>query len=366
MKIRLEDVEDLARGAALLGAGGGGDPYIGALMLRQALTEAGSVELIDVDELPDDALAVPFAMMGAPTVMVEKIPNGEDFTASLRALERRLGRRAEAILCCEIGGLNALLPLILAARLGLPVVDGDGMGRAFPALQMVTYNIFKVPAAPMAMADEHSNIVMVEAPGAEEVERIGRHVVVAMGGAAVISLYSMSGAQAKLSMVRGTISLSLALGQVIRTSRSSSVGPHSAVLDFLHKTPYYQHCRLLFEGKCSDIARETREGWAMGRAVVTGLGSHSGRTLEIQFQNEHLIAKEGKQVRAVVPDLIAVVDATTAEPITVEALKYGQRVSVLGISAAPIMRSEEALAVWGPQAFALDVPFTPVEVLNPD
>ncbi len=240
------------------------------------------------------------------------------------------------------------------------------MGRAFPQLQMVTYHIFGIPAAPMAMADEYSNIVMVEAAEAQQVERIGRHVVVAMGGAAQICLYSMTGADAKRSMVRGTLSLALGLGRVIRTARNSSAGPHRAVLDFLHSTPYYQHCRILFEGKCSDVVRETRGGWALGHVAIEGLRTYSGRTLEVQFQNEHLIAREGAQVRAVVPDLIAVVDAVTAEPITTEVLKYGQRVCVLGISAAPIMRSPEALAAWGPKAFGLNVPFTPIELLNPE
>jgi DUF917 family protein len=64
-----------------------------------------------------------------------------------------------------------------------------------------------------------------------------------------------------------------------------------------------------------------------------------------------------------VPDLIAVLDASTAEPITTEGLKYGQRVAVLGISAAPIMRSPQALAVFGPQAFGLADPFIPLEQL---
>jgi hypothetical protein len=62
-----------------------------------------------------------------------------------------------------------------------------------------------------------------------------------------------------------------------------------------------------------------------------------------------------------VPDLIAVLDSSTAEPITTEALKYGQRVTVIGISAAPIMRTPQALAVFGPQAFGLPEPFVPIE-----
>ena len=37
---------------------------------------------------------------------------------------------------CEIGGGNGLEPLAIGARMGLPVVDADFMGRAFPELQV--------------------------------------------------------------------------------------------------------------------------------------------------------------------------------------------------------------------------------------
>ena len=75
MRIIDESVlEDLALGAAVLGTGGGGDPYIGKLMARQAIRDYSPVELYTLDELDDDDLVVPTAMMGAPTVMVEKMP----------------------------------------------------------------------------------------------------------------------------------------------------------------------------------------------------------------------------------------------------------------------------------------------------
>jgi len=365
MKIGIEHVEDLARGAAILGTGGGGDPYIGALMLRQAIRDHGPVDLADVETLADTDFAVPFAMMGAPTVLVEKLPNGNEMVAALRTLERFRNERAQAILCAEIGGLNALLPLVLAARTKLPVVDGDGMGRAFPQLQMITYHISNVPISPMVMTDEYSNSVLFECASAYDAERLGRTLVVGMGGSSNICLYPMHGAEAKRSLVRGTISLALGLGRTIREARRSSADPFSAVLDYLRQTPYYQHCRVLFEGKSVDLLRETKSGWALGRVVLEGTGPCLERRLEVQFQNEHLIAREGARVRAVIPDLIAILDSATAEPITTEGLKYGQRVKVLGISAAPIMRSVAALAVFGPQAFGLEVPFAPVEVLNP-
>ena len=59
-----ESIEDIALGAAVLGTGGGGDPYIGMLMARQAIRDYGPVELYGLDELNDDDLIVPTAMSG--------------------------------------------------------------------------------------------------------------------------------------------------------------------------------------------------------------------------------------------------------------------------------------------------------------
>ena len=54
------------------GAGGGGDPYYGKLMAIGAIKERGAVDLISPDEVPDDAVIMPIAMMGAPHRFVRK------------------------------------------------------------------------------------------------------------------------------------------------------------------------------------------------------------------------------------------------------------------------------------------------------
>ena len=56
-KIGIPEIEDIATGAALLGAGGGGDPYVGKLVAIGAVQECGPVTLLDPAEVPDDALA---------------------------------------------------------------------------------------------------------------------------------------------------------------------------------------------------------------------------------------------------------------------------------------------------------------------
>src|SRR5919108_5591225 len=139
-------LEDIALGATVLGTGGGGDPTLGKLMAQQAVARHGPIQLLPLDELPDDAWVIPTAMMGAPTVLVEKIPAGTEVLDAFRLLERRLQCRAVATLSIEAGGVNSMTPMAVAAGLGVPIVDADGMGRAFPEIQMVTPTLHNVPA----------------------------------------------------------------------------------------------------------------------------------------------------------------------------------------------------------------------------
>ena len=360
-KIRVADLDDLCRGAAVLGTGGGGDPYVGRLVAAQAMGDRGAVDLIDLDALDDAALVVAVGNMGAPTILIEKIPNGDEPVWALEALEKRLGRRADAIIPFEAGGSNATIPFLVAAKRGLPVVDGDGMGRAFPELQMETFNVYGVSASPVALADPHNNRVVIEARSAEAAERLARGVAIRMGGRASLAEYAMDGATAKRVSVPATLSLCLILGGVIRRARERHTDPFAALIAALAET-HYSHGRDLFAGKIVDLARTTTRGFAIGHAAIDGIGTWRGR-MTITFQNENLVARHEGEVRAIVPDLICVLDADTAEPITTERLRYGQRVRVIGISAPPIMRTPEALAVFGPGAFGLDEPFRPLESL---
>ena len=49
-KIGIPEIEDIATGAALLGAGGGGDPYVGKLVAIGAVQECGPVTLLEPEE----------------------------------------------------------------------------------------------------------------------------------------------------------------------------------------------------------------------------------------------------------------------------------------------------------------------------
>ena len=357
-KLGEEDLEDLSRGAALLGSGGGGDPYIGRVMVREVLRSGAEVTLWDLEEVPEEAFVVPTAMMGAPTVMIEKLPAGSEGLLALRALEEHLGRRATATMPIECGGINSTMPLLVGARAGIPVVDADGMGRAFPELQMETFHVYGVEGTPMAIANEHGDVAVLRTHSNQQMEWFARGITIRMGGSALIAEYSMDGATARRTAIPGTLSLGIALGRAIRKARERHEDVISHLYDALQPTVYGAP-HVIFEGKVEDVFRRTTEGFARGNARIRAFAGEA--VLAIEFQNEHLIATVDGDVLAVVPDLICVLDLETGEPITTEGMRYGQRVRVITITPPEIMRTPEALAVFGPRAFGIDHDYRPRE-----
>jgi DUF917 family protein len=357
-KLSEGDLEDLSRGAALLGSGGGGDPYIGRVMVREVLRSGAQVTLWDLEEVPEEAFVVPTAMMGAPTVMIEKLPAGSEGLLALRALEEHLGRRATATMPIECGGINSTMPLLVGARAGIPVVDADGMGRAFPELQMETFHVYGVQGTPMAIANEHGDVAVLRTHSNQQMEWFARGITIRMGGSALIAEYSMDGATARRTAIPGTLSLGIALGRAIRQARERHQDVIGHLDDALRPTVYGSP-HVVFEGKVEDVFRRTTEGFARGNARIRAFAGD--RVLGIEFQNEHLIARVDGEVLAVVPDLICVLDLETGEPITTEGMRYGQRVRVIAITPPEIMRTPEALAVFGPRAFGIDHDYRPRE-----
>jgi DUF917 family protein len=260
----------------------------------------------------------------------------------------------------EAGGMNSMMPLVVALRLGIPVVDADGMGRAFPELFHETFHIYGVSGTPMVITNDHHDQVLIETHDNFMMEWLARGATIRMGGVSYIAEYAMDGATAKRTSVSGTIGLGLKIGRAIRHAREQHLDPFRHLIATLNETTY-SPARIIFSGKVTEVFRRTAEGFALGTFRVVELGHDSPRTMEIDFQNENLVARVGDEVLAVVPNLICVLDADTAEPITTEELRYGQRVTIMAVAVPPIMRTPEALEVWGPKHFGLNVPFIPME-----
>ncbi len=354
-------IDDLAVGAAFLGAGGGGDPYHTMLLAKAALTN-NDINIISVHDLADDALIAPCGWIGAPTVSVEKLPNGQEAQSGLIRFEKIMNRTVDAVLPIEIGGANGLAALVAAAQHGVPVVDADGMGRAFPESQMAIFNIRGLNACPAIISDASGNVVTLESDDNLAHERLARAVSVSMGGIAHMVEYPLTGKEAKAHAVHGTISAAIAIGKSIRLAREAGQDMFAAMFEALRSSNVYSDAGILFDGKIVDLECETKQGFSIGRIVI---GAFDGKDeMEIVFQNENLSARCNGQLRACTPDIITIMDRETADVITTERLKYGQRIRVVGAAAPKILRDTKALPIIGPSAFGMDDAYQPIEILN--
>ena len=97
------EIEDLAAGAWILGAGGGGNPYHSLLNLRAEATRGFRPVVIPAESLADDDLVAVVSTMGAPLVGEERLADPDVAARPVQVLAERLGRPLAAATSLEIG-----------------------------------------------------------------------------------------------------------------------------------------------------------------------------------------------------------------------------------------------------------------------
>ncbi len=358
--LMLEQIDWMAEGAQVLGAGGGGSAYLASLALKRLVRAGAEVQVVETGELEAEAVGPVLSGMGAPTVGIERLPTAGRYKALVDAVRSTMPAPVTFVAIGEIGGGNAITPLVAAAESCLPVVDADPMGRAFPELQMDTYMIEGLLPQPLFLHDGKNVVVTMQ--GIEDpktAERYARALTWAMGGSAGLVLPVVSGAQVRQHAIAGTLSLTEAIGRAMDRARRNKEATADAILSVV---PAGRH---LFEGKIVDVTRRTAAGFARGTIVIDGLEGFRGRQLEVEFQNEYLMARDrdahSEDVLLTVPDLLVLLEEESGQALGSEAVRYGLRVQVLGLPAANELKTPRALSFVGPQAFGYDVAFQPMD-----
>jgi DUF917 family protein len=241
-----------------------------------------------------------------------------------------------------------------AAHLGIPVVDADCMGRAFPEAQMTSVAIGGLQPYPCTLYDPRGiEAIVTKVPSWKWMERASRKICVEMGSIASTSKAPRTGREVKDWGIHFTTTAAIRIGRLVREANRLHTDPIAALLES-------EGGKRLFTGKVVDVARRTTEGFLRGSVAIEGIDEDRGSRLELSFQNEWIVAwREGKAV-AMSPDLICVLESVSGHAVGTETIRYGQRVIVAALPAPAVLTSPRGLEFVGPRAFGYDLDFRSV------
>ena len=345
------DLDALAVGTWILGTGGGGDPYFGYQCIKKLYRQGREVRMIDPESLDDDAWVACVNQMGAPLPGEERLTAPGPICKAVRMMERHLGIEFDAVMPWEIGGGNAFQPLLVAAEMGLPLVDADTMGRAFPDANMTSFAVMDFPAHPLTMADIRDNaLIITEAVDWHWLERIRRNACIVFGALAATCNPPRQGRDVKCASHLYTVTKALTIGRAVLDARREHRDPVAAILSL-------EGGVLLFKGKVSDVHRRTTGGYLRGTAKFDGLHEFRDRHFRVDFQNEFSVGWLDDEVCVTSPDLICVIDSVSGEATGTETLRYGQRTTAIALPAPPMLLTTKGIAHTGPRAFGYDMDY---------
>jgi uncharacterized protein len=344
--IRERDLGALVVGVTLLGSGGGGDSRAFGRILQRRLG-SGDLELLNASDVADGYLS-PVGVVGATSVLAEKLPSGSEFSTAVQAVSRWTGHPVDGLMSLEAGGLNGLSALVAAVDLGLPFVDADLMGRAMPRLDQFSWAVAGRSLTPCALSEPGGQVVVVDNIDPAGLERAVRSFVVHTGGWAVLALAPTPAPAATADAVKGSLVRALELGR-IHAGLPVSAAP-TEVAEALGG-------RLLGDGRVDEVARYGGRshglGGAFGRGTVCVVDEPSRAVLRIETENEYLLAMVDGEPVVTTPVLVCVLDRRTLQPIAVDAIRSGDEVLVLALPGPEWWRHGERLAHVGPRAFGL-------------
>jgi len=365
----VQDIEDFTRGTDFLSANGGGVPEETRALLKDDLKRGLELSWVDLEDLADDANVVCTFFSGsiAPgsfdRAEMERQLGLEHkverpLVAAVGELEAFTGKKFDTMISVEIGGINTGLAFDAAANLGLRMVNADYAGRAIPEADCITPNIFGKRIYPMACVDYYGDVTYLkDAQHNRMAERLGKFIASASLGVVGCAGIILSGKEVKEIAVPATLSECLAIGRAIREAREKGQDPIQAVIDQLGQA------WVLFRGTIVSREWEDRDGYMWGEHEIEGEDAFAGQHLKLWFKNENHMSWLNGEPYVASPDILEVVDAQTAEPLTNTYLDKEQQVAVIGVRRRPQFDNEKGLEALGPRHWGFDVDFRPIEKL---
>lgn len=236
---------------------------------------------MDVSSMKDDEETTPIAGLGAPVVITEKMVNGKEFINAFQNLQQFLNgkRNVTSVMSFEIGGFNAIIPLITGALLDLPVIDGDGMGRAFPRVEMTSPYIYGCPATPAVLTDPQDNcflICSITGNSPTGLERVMRLLSTNYGMLMACAFNPVSKRELQEFGVKNSLSRAWKLGKSILEARKFKRDP-------MIELTRLENAKRIFKGKVIEVRHENKGAFVFGYTKIQGLDEFKDQYLQVDF-----------------------------------------------------------------------------------
>jgi len=363
-RLTRQDLYDILYGCTILGTGGGGDLKKGLSLIDKALDAGREFKLIDLGDLPDNALVVCPYMCGSISPLSEEeekkyadLPRikEEPVLRAYKTMEEYMGKKFYGVISAELGGENTALAFYIAALSGNYIVDADPAGRSVPELQQGTFFINKLPINPMAVANEFGDVVIVkEVVDDLRAETLVRAMAVVSKNSVGVVDHPANGKELKRAVIPGTISYALKIGRAYRKAKEEN---NDLALEIAKAGSGY----ILFRGRVKDFQWEDKDGFTIGNTYIEGEDDYVGTEYKIWFKNENIIAWRDQKIDVTVPDMICMICDDKKEPLTNPNYEIGMKVSVIGLPSPKEWRSDKGLKVFGPRHFGYDIEYVPIE-----
>ncbi|WP_448952316.1 S-methyl thiohydantoin desulfurase domain-containing protein [Labrys neptuniae] len=314
-----EDIEPAVLGGAVLGGGGGGSVEKGRAAARQAL-EAGTVRLMPVEALPQNAFTATVALVGAPSSPDAHV-DAEQYLQALTLLREAVPGIA-AINTNENGAETTVNGWLQSARSGLPLLDFACNGRAHPTGLMGALGLhrqagFRSRQAVAGGQGARALTGVMEGELRSVAELVGRAAVEA-GGMIAVARNPVCLTYARANGAPGAITQALAVGNALITAGPEGVatllGGHLGELSLV-----------------SRYVCERRQGLDVGKAELD-----DGTSLT--FVNEYMTCEARGRRGAAFPDLIMTIDGE-GTPRPSSSLREGEAIRLLTVPRGKLLLS---------------------------
>jgi len=306
--IKQDDLRNLVKGACFMASAGGGT-YTSGMNLANNFRiskyyKSDELEVVKIGDLDDNKNGVMIAYIGSPKNMeVMEYPVG--IVSAIEELKCKYQMEISYIVSPEIGAISMLAACTTAAHLGIPVVDGDGSGRAVPELSMTTFSLYSTCPTPVALGSENGDVMIIDLKGeiqtANTVEEIVRPVLAldCFEEKAGLAMWVLPGKELKkIIKSKDSISNCIEMGRLI--AQNDLYGLYDKVRKIGYRPVE------VASGSNIRISLQAGGGFDNGTIHFTDSDSEKGE-ISVVFKNESLIAWSEQKTSPLIvaPDLIS-------------------------------------------------------------